>query len=193
MVVVGECALIYGCNNYYVGESEDGLRNFVGILGVVWGVVGITLLLGRGLVCLVPYVVELGGLELSWLHGVSLAGSVGVLGYAEGYRGFQLKFSPRAAARVGVVRQAPNVPRVVLAPLFCMGFFDATRKRKVVAFGLTAMVVLLILGVERLPQPWRGIVDAGVLLGLSWGLVSFWIFTVRGLLGLGERVDPELG
>jgi len=169
------------------------LSKFLGNLGAVWGVVGISLLLGRGLVCLVPYVVELGGVELNWLQGMSLAGSVGLLGYAEGYRGFQLKFSPRAAARVGVVREAPNMARVLLAPLFCMGFFDATRKRKVVAFGLSAMVVLLIVGVERLPQPWRGIVDAGVLLGLSWGLVSCWIFTGRALLGVGERVDPELG
>ena len=66
------------------------------------------------------------------------------------------------------------------------------KKRKIVAYGLTAMVILLILLVERLPQPWRGIVDAGVLLGLSWGLVSFWIFTVRAFFGLGPAVDPEL-
>lgn len=73
------------------------MSKFLGNLGAVWGVVGISLLLGRGLVCLVPYVVELGGVELNWLQGMSLAGSVGLLGYAEGYRGFQLKFSPRAA------------------------------------------------------------------------------------------------
>lgn len=172
--------------------EEESMRRAVGILGAVWGVIGISLLLGRGLVCLVPYVVELSDVVLTGWQGAALLSSVVLLGYVEGYKGFQLKFSPRAAARVDVVWRMPTLPRVVLAPLFCMGFFDATKKRKIVAYGLTAMVILLILLVERLPQPWRGIVDAGVLLGLSWGLVSFWIFTVRAIFGLGPAVDPEL-
>ena len=163
-----------------------------GIMGATWGVIGITLLLGRGLVCLVPYVLELTDSVLTGWQGTALLSSVILLGYTEGYKGFQLRFSPRAAARVNVVRRIPTLTRVVLAPLFCMGFFDATRKRKIVAYGLTTMVVLLIILVERLPQPWRGIVDAGVLFGLSWGLVSFWFFTLRVLFGLGPAVDPEL-
>ncbi|HBO87627.1 MAG TPA: hypothetical protein DD620_02615 [Verrucomicrobia bacterium] len=163
-----------------------------GIMGATWGVIGITLLLGRGLVCLVPYVLELADSVLTGWQGTALLSSVILLGYTEGYKGFQLRFSPRAAARVNVVRRIPTLTRVVLAPLFCMGFFDATRKRKIVAYGLTTMVVLLIILVERLPQPWRGIVDAGVLFGLSWGLVSFWFFTLRVLFGLGPAVDPEL-
>ena len=42
-----------------------------------------------------------------------------------------------------------------------MVFFDAPPKRKRIAYGLTLMVIVLILLVEQLPQPWRGIVDAG--------------------------------
>jgi hypothetical protein len=73
-----------------------------------------------------------------------------------------------------------------------MGFFDATVKRKRIAYGLTLMVIALILLVEQLPQPWRGIVDAGVLLGLGWGLCSFWIVSIRVFSGSILPVDPEL-
>ena len=73
-----------------------------------------------------------------------------------------------------------------------MGFFDSTPKRKQIAYGLTLMVIVLILLVEQLPQPWRGIVDAGVLLGLGWGLGSFWIVSMRVFLGMSLPVDPEL-
>ena len=55
----------------------------------------------------------------------------------------------------------------------------------------TRMIVLLILGVRQLPQPWRGIVDAGVLLGLGWGLVSVWFFCAKAFFGKAYSVSPE--
>ena len=166
-------------------------RSFV-YIGVFWAIVGVSALLLRGLFCLFPYVFELSSYTLDQWHGVALAGSLLFLGYAEGYKGFQLKFSPRAAARLAVIWRDPTWARVLLAPIFCMGFFDATPKRKRIAYGLTLMVIVLILLVEQLPQPWRGIVDAGVLLGLGWGLCSFWIASIRVFLGSGLPVDPEL-
>jgi hypothetical protein len=72
-----------------------------------------------------------------------------------------------------------------------MGFFHATLKRKIVAYSLTTMIVLLIILVRQLPQPWRGIVDAGVLLGLGWGMVSVWIFSFMALFGKKFDVSPE--
>ena len=166
-------------------------RGFV-YIEILWGVVGVSALLLRGLFCLFPYVSELSSYALDQWHGVALAGSLLFLGYAEGYKGFQLKFSPRAAARLAVIWRDPTCARVLLAPLFCMGFFDATPKRKRIAYGLTLMVIALILLVEQLPQPWRGIVDAGVLLGLGWGLCSFWMASIRVFSGAMVPVDPEL-
>jgi hypothetical protein len=163
----------------------------IGIVGAAWGIVGLSLILGSALYRLYPYALELSETPLVWYHWLALGTSLLFMGYAEGYKGFHLKFSPRAAARALYLRNNPTVARVILAPFFCMGFFHATRKRKIVAYSLTAMIVLLIVLVRQLNQPWRGIVDAGVLLGLGWGLLSIWGFTAAAFFGKGFNVSPE--
>ena len=67
---------------------------------------------------------------------------------------------------------------ILLAPLFCMGFIHATRTRKVIAFSLTLMIICFIILVRLLPQPWRGIVDAGVVVGLAIGILSLLYFMI---------------
>ena len=163
----------------------------VGRIGAVWGVLGLSLLFGSALYRLYPYAQELCGMALDWVHWVALVASLVFMGYAEGYKGFHLKFSPRVAARAFYLKQNPSVVRVLFAPLFCMGFFHATRKRKMVSYCLTAMIIGLIIWVKTLEQPWRGIVDAGVVLGLGWGLVSIWIFAFQAFFGKGFSVSPE--
>lgn len=163
----------------------------MGLIGAIWGILGLSLLLGSALYRLVPYAQDLCGMELNWLHGMALVASLFFMGYAEGYKGFQLKFSPRVAARALYLKQNPTWARVLFAPLFCMGFFHATRKRKIVSYSLTLMIIGLIVWVKTLAQPWRGIVDAGVVLGLGWGLVSIWIFAMKAFFGTGFTVSPE--
>ncbi|NNJ70449.1 MAG: hypothetical protein HKP10_04085 [Kiritimatiellales bacterium] len=163
----------------------------LGAIGALWGVAGLSLIFGRGLFCLYPYVEELECSTFGWIHWAALVASLLFMGYAEGYKGFHLKFSPRAAARARYLKQNPTLVRILLAPLFCMGFFHATRKRKIVAYSLTTMIILLIVLVRQLPQPWRGIIDAGVLLGLGWGLVSVWFFSARAFFGKDYDVCPE--
>jgi len=72
-----------------------------------------------------------------------------------------------------------------------MGLLDATRRRLVASWLLVIGIVALILVVQRLPEPWRAVVDAGVVLGLSFGTASLAWHTVRALRGRGEPVDPE--
>jgi hypothetical protein len=69
-----------------------------------------------------------------------------------------------------------------------MSFFYATRKRKIISYGVTSGVVGLILLVRRLVQPWHGIVDAGVSFGLGLGMVSVGLFALRALAGKGANV-----
>ena len=67
---------------------------------------------------------------------------------------------------------------VLLAPLFCMGYIYATRKRQFLSFALTSMVICFVLIARSLPQPWRGIVDAGVVVGLCLGIASIAYFLI---------------
>ncbi len=172
-------------------DLNDEKNSKAGSIGALWGLVGLSLLFGRALFALYPYVLKLQGVRLAWFHWVALAASLLFMGYAEGYKGFQLRFSPRAAARALYLKRNPTPARVLFAPLFCMGYFHATRKRKIVAYSLTAMIVALIVMVHHTPQPWHGIIDAGVLFGLGWGLVSVWVFAAKAFLGGPYDVSPE--
>ena len=166
-------------------------KSLVGKVGALWGIAGLSLLFGNALFRLYFYAQALCGMEFEWFHWVALAASLLFMGYAEGYKGFHLKFSPRVAARALYLKNNPTVIRVLFAPFFCMGYFHADRKRKIISYCLTIMVIGLIVWVKTLEQPWRGIVDAGVVLGLGWGLVSVWIFALKAFFGKGFDVSPE--
>ena len=112
--------------------------------------------------------------------------------YAEGYRGFHLRFSPRTVARAFYLVENPTPLRVILAPAFCMGLFGATRKVLITSWIVVIMVVLLVMLIRVLDQPWRGIIDAGVVVGLFGGLLSLlWIFLAR-LGGRPLDFDPAI-
>lgn len=163
----------------------------LGVVAAIWGFVGIFILLASAIYRLAPMAFELPFGELSALHWAALLFSLVFMGFSEGYRGFQKNFSPRVAARIRYLRHHPTLLRTLLAPVFCMGFFYTTRKRKIVAFSLTTMIILLIILVHYIPQPWRGIIDAGVVLGLSWGLTSMAIYTIQAMVKDHFHHSPE--
>jgi hypothetical protein len=134
---------------------------------------------------------DLENTQLSGLQWLALIFSVVYMSYAEGYKGFHRGFAPRVVIRASYLRDNPRLDHILLAPLFCMGYIYATRRRKIVSMALTTMIVCFVLIARQLPQPWRGIVDAGVLLGLGWGLVSIWIFTLQAFFGKGFDISPE--
>ena len=53
-----------------------------------------------------------------------------------------------------------------------MGLIHATKKRKIVSWSVTIGVAAIVAAVKRLPYPWRNIIDAGVVVGLTWGSLS---------------------
>ena len=87
---------------------------------------------------------------------------------------------------------ATVIALVLLAPLFCMGYYHTTRRRLISAYVLTVLIVLFILGFHQLPQPIRGLLDAGVVVGLTWGLVSVYVFSFRALTNNEYTHSPEL-
>ena len=147
------------------------------VIGVVWGLAGVILLLVYSLVRLFPIALATFDQPLQWYHWVCLIGFVGFMAYSEGYRGFQLAFSPRVAARLKYLYAHPRPWYVLLSPLFCMGYFDIQRRHRIVIYALTIGIIAIIVAVKWLPQPWRGIVDAGVVVGLTWGLITVLMFT----------------
>jgi uncharacterized membrane protein YjgN (DUF898 family) len=150
----------------------------MGPLAAAWGIAGVTALLATAIVRLAPVAAEaLASSAMTGPHWAILSAWVGAMAYFEGYRGFQLAFSPRVAARARHLSHHPTAVRAVLAPLFCMAYFAAPARRRLASTGVTAAVVVLVLAMRHVPQPWRGIVDAGVVVGLAWGLVSLWVFT----------------
>lgn len=99
--------------------------------------------------------------------------------YAEGYRGFQRGFSPRVVARAFHLARNPRALWVMLAPLYAMGLVHATRRRLAISWTFVLAIVAVVVGVRHVPQPWRGIIDTGVVVGLVWGIVAIVVFVAR--------------
>ena len=144
-------------------------------------------------------VYRLGGVVVSglehpwaWQHVAVAAGNALFMAWSEGLRGFQRSFSPRVAARLRWLRSHPTAFPVLFAPLFAMGYFGATRERLIGIYALTAGIVVLIVVVHLLPQPWRAALDIGVVIGLSWGIVSTLVCAWRALGGDMYGVAPHV-
>ncbi|MEM1443580.1 MAG: hypothetical protein AAGF67_14640 [Verrucomicrobiota bacterium] len=164
----------------------------MGIVGAIWGFTGVVALLSFAIVRLAPRAWEVLQSPLSALHWTFLILFAVFMLFAEGYRGFQKKFSPRTAARVRYLRDHPRALHVLLAPFFCMGYFFATRKTRITAIVLSLGIVLLVVLVRYLPTPWRGLIDFGVVLGLSYGVISFAAFTFQALRKPEFPHSPEV-
>jgi hypothetical protein len=159
----------------------------------LWGIGGVAALLVQAIIRLTPLAIE--PFEAGMLGGVHLlllAGWVAFSAYTEGYRAFQRQFTPRVVARAQHLSAHPRLLHVLLAPAYCMGFFHATRKRLIVSWTVTTLVVLAIIAVKMLAQPWRGIIDAGVVIALAWGVIALAYFTVRALAGHRMPVPPDV-
>jgi hypothetical protein len=160
----------------------------------LWGVVGFCLILLQAIYRLAILALEpiRGGLMTEPWQWALYAASIAFMAYTEGYRGFQLRAAPRIVVRALHLARHPRPLHVALAPVFCTGLFHATRRRLIASWLLYGMLILLILSVRQLAQPWRGMVDAGVVVGLTWGVVSIIIIYVRALAGHPPQVSPEL-
>lgn len=163
------------------------------VFGAIWGTLGVTYLVGKSITTLAGFAKEAFEYHLTPFQWTFLILYSLFMLVFEGYRGFQKKFCPRTAARVKYLYDNPKPLHVILAPFFCMGYFHADKKTKIIAISIS----LLILGVvflmrEYCPQPWRGIIDVGVVLGLSYGIICFWIFVFQAFTSKNFSHSPHL-
>lgn len=146
------------------------------VLVQLWGVLGVAAYLSYGVKKVIPIVREGVGAMTSPWHWVLLAATLGFFAYVEGYKGFQLGFAPRVVSRAWALSTLPDGKSTgdklwhkVLAPAFCIGYFHGTRKRVVSSWLVTSIIFCVVVAVKRLANPYRAILDAGVIVGLLWG------------------------
>lgn len=169
--------------------SATGAR---GRVALYWGVLGVMAVVIQPLVRLSPIVVEAIDAGMTGAQWALMGVWVAINAHAEGYRGFHCRFAPRVVARADYLRRHPRPLWVALAPFFCMSLFHASRRGLWVARTLVVAIVLLVLAIRQLDQPWRGIVDAGVVVGLGLGAVSLAYWFLRLLRGDAPTVSPDL-
>ena len=153
-------------------EPRSRVPDRIRTLGAFWGVAGVAAVLVYAAFRLATYAADAVAAGLTPLEWLLLVTNCVFMAWAEGYRGFHLRFSPRVAARALHAYEHPTPVRLWFAPLFCAGYFGATAQLKRNVWIGTALIVLAVLLFNRVPQPWRGILDAGVVVGLAWGTVS---------------------
>lgn len=164
-------------------------------IAVGWAVCGMIGILGSAIKRLFPIAIQpLTARDLTPLQWGAYIGTIVFFAYAEGYKAFQLKFSPLVVRRAMTLKQpAATVVDVILGPFYSMGLFHASRKRKIVSWSVSTGVFVVVGLVKRLPYPWRSIIDAGVVVGLSWGSISMAAIYFKALAGNPPTIDPEMG
>lgn len=167
-------------------------RSPVAVAIAVWGVLGVVVVLVSAILRLSPLAIEplrtgMTGLQWTLYVGWSIFNA-----YAEGYKGFQRSFVPRVVARAFYLARHRRPLHVALAPIFCMGLFFASRKRLILSWSIVIGVSALVTLVRGLAQPWRGIVDAGVVIGLAYGTASLVIAFAGALVGRPIVVSPQV-
>lgn len=152
------------------------------MIAVFWGIGGVIAIIAFAIYRLSPHAWE--SLTSYSLHpGQWLLAGVWCffMIYSEGWKGFHKGFSPRVVARAHSLITHPDAMSSWLAPFFCLGLFRATKKRKIVAWSVFLGIITLVLLVRMVPQPWRGIIDLGVVAGLSIGILSILYHAILAL------------
>lgn len=141
---------------------------------------------------LTPIAFESLQMPLNWKHWLVLVVNVFFMAYSEGYKGFQKSFAPRFAARAKHLLRNTTLLQLLLAPLFCMSYFHAPKRRVIATCILTAVIIAFILSFRLLPQPWKGLLDAGVVIGLVWGIIACLLLCLKAFTDDQFSWDAEV-
>ncbi len=172
-----------------MSETHASRRNGI----FLWAILGVTLLLSQAMFRLSQIAWEAisSGLMTNTQIAICAVWTISNI-YLEGYRGFHTRFVPRVIARAHHLALHPRQPAVILAPLFAMAFFHSNRRAKAAAWGVSIAVIIAIVYVRTLPQPWRGIIDSGVVAGLLFGTLSLLWGALGRLRGNDPTGSPDL-
>ena len=156
-------------NNVNVSFKKVVIRNALGI----WGSFQVLAILGNAIKRLFPIAlqpfVQKDILPYQW---AMYAAWCLYMSYAEGFKAFHQKFSPLVVERAFKLIDNPSFINYILAGPYSMGLFGAPKKRMMISWAITMGVFALVHIVKKLPYPYRSIIDAGVVVGLSIGSIS---------------------
>lgn len=172
--------------------TGGGAGNILRKIGAVWGVAGTMFIVGYALYRLSFYAFDSLVYELTILQWLVLIVWGVYMFYSEGIKGFAKSFSPRSVARAQYVARHGRWHHILFAPIFCFGYYQTTRKKLIVIYCLTFGIIGLIMIIRLLPQPWRGIIDFGVVLGLSCGVVTLAYFAAKAWRSDRYIIDPAV-
>lgn len=160
---------------------------------VYWGAGAVVLSLLDAIARLARHAIE--GVSHGMLSGPQLLFTLVwtvVIVYGEGYRAFGSVLAPRMAARLLHLADRGTPLQRALAPFHALSLFDTPPRRLLSAWVMLVGIVTIVLIVRKLPQPWRGSVDAGVVIALSWGTVAIVRECARAVRSGVGRVNAEL-
>jgi hypothetical protein len=156
-----------------------------------WGTGGVLAVLLQAIVRIAPLAGEALDGELTGVQrAVAVIWTVFML-YTESWRGFHQRFSPRVVVRSLAIAAEPRPLLVLLAPVVVMGLAHATPRRMLASWLLVIGIVAIVVAMQAVPQPWRGIVDLGVVLGLAAGAASLVYHAGCAVVGRPPAVAAE--
>lgn len=158
----------------------------------VWGILGVVAILAFALCRVLAPAISINYLDLTGVQQFIMIPYLMAMMGIKGYLAFQRTFAPRIAARAKYLVSTDRIMPLVLAPLFCFGFFMTYRKRMIVSYGILLFVVMVVLIMRHVPQPWRGMVDLGVVAGLSWGITSVVVYGIIAAVSPSFDRSPEV-
>lgn len=188
---------VSGGDEKHYKERGPSYRSLSVFLSSMWGSGGVIYILAKAIMRVVPIAMEPfaeGAAPLSPVQFGIYVVTCLCFAYVEGYKGFQTKFSPLVVKRSLTLQPGKSgIHHLFLAPFYSMGLFHASKKRKIVSWSVTIGVAAVVAAVKRLPYPWRNIVDAGVVAGLTWGSLSILVIYMKAwIMGMPPAIDPAM-
>ncbi len=138
----------------------------------IYSIGGVIAIFSSAIYRLYPHIHESYSFEFSTLNWIVLALYLLVMIVGKGYFALHRGFVPRVISRSELLIEQGSAFDRLLAPLYCMGFFKAPKKRMIISYTMLIFIISFIVSASKISQPWRGIIDMGVVVGLSLGILS---------------------
>lgn len=157
-----------------------------------WGLAGVVTMLLYSVMRVIPSWSELAAPQNGLIDYVVFSIVLLAMIYWEGYKGFHKAFAPRVVSRSKALIYQPSPVYRILAPVFCIGLIGSPIRRKISLIVFTGVIVLLVVGVKAMPQPWRWMIDLSVAMALLVGVGSILWLSCRDWNQEGYLCDPEI-